>query len=136
VTVTDTDIDAQNYATGRALGMLAADGLHLDALRDAEASWSAAPYTLAQAKARAAMLPTRSTSGRPRADMLRHSGVLAGFKLATEGRPDAVECASCERRLFTESTAEITHCPHHNWLHDECRASICTPGLTAGCYLP
>jgi len=45
-----------------------------------------------------------------RAKRARASGVMHGFKLGTEHRPDAVECASCGDRILTDVMPHVT-CP-------------------------
>lgn len=125
--------DTHAYYSGLLAGTLAGlPPLHQSdprqALQLAEATFYARPVMYAPAVEIADRNRARNGMAEARADLLYACGVLLGYSLVTEDRPDAATCPMCDRRICTELD-EHTTClidgplcadPDHSCGHNEC----------------
>lgn len=121
----------ESYSLGVSQGMYQAlYGGWQDVRLAAEQAHYTTVGTLPNVREYLAWLPITDTA---RADAAWASGVLWGFRKATEDEDDAEKCTACDHRVLTDRDELACHCDQHGWsCSPDCQRSVCNP-LSSTC---
>lgn len=119
------------YWNGVVLAFLAERGTFTTEYTDlVNSDWLAQPVTDGQAINLATLAGLTQDENRenhpgrlPR--FLNTCGALWGHKEATAHRPDADECAACDRRILTATEDGWVTCCNHGIVHEQCAEVLC-----------